>query len=97
MSVDVRMQRFWRSYYMRYDWMRHAPPGSGSDRGRGRVAGMGSGGGGVEAAVECCVSELVDAVCGAHESDEERQRLLDRVEQLEALVSMLQKQQSSDG
>ena len=92
LSVDVRMMRFWRSYYMRYDWMRLARSSWTKDgTGTGRLL-MGSGGGGVvsdvEVQVRCCVLELVGEVCSAFELDE-RRRLQQRLVQLETIVSKL--------
>lgn len=88
LTVDVRMMHFWRSYYMRYDWMRQVRRGwlreeAGQRQPSAVVAS------GVEAEVRCCVLELVGEVCGAYECEERRQ-LEQRLEQLQALVSKLQ-------
>ena len=86
LSVDVRMMHFWRTYYMRYDWMRQVKRSWLKDESASRLS---SGAiSDVEVQVRCCVSEMVGEVCSAYES-EERRRLEHKLEQLEAIVSKL--------
>ena len=86
LSVDVRMMHFWRSYYMRYDWMRQVK-GSGARDEAGQKQ-LGAAVSDVDAQVQCCVSDLVGEVCSVYER-EERRRLERKLQQLEAVLSKL--------
>ena len=85
LGVDVRMMRFWRSYYMRYDWMRQVKnSGPRDEAGQQRLpSGAASD---VDAQVLSCVVQLVGEVCSAFES-EERRRLELKLQQLESLLA----------
>lgn len=88
LSVDVRMMHFWRSYYMRYDWMRQVQRSWLRDeveRRQQRAVQSSE----ADAEVRCCVTELVGEVCSGYERDE-RLRLEHRLEQLEAMLPKLQ-------